>query len=210
MLRWLWDCLFPIQCMGCHKYDTWLCQHCLSLASSPGHCRGLEINRPAIRQVYWLGEYQNKILRTAIHGLKYQGWQGLAQPLGQALVVALAEQNHVLDYDWIIPVPLHRRRERERGFNQSDLLAQSLPWPKLSTLERYRWTDPQAQLDRIHRQTNITKAFRVRSSQIPQLRHATALLIDDVLTTGATTHVCAELLQQADCQHIDVAVLARD
>lgn len=204
MVTWLWDCLFPIQCVGCHCYDRWLCASCLALLSTPGYTTGTRIGRPYIRTLYWLGDYHHPILRASIHGLKYEGWKGLAQPLARGLAGILTGS-----YDAVIATPLHHRRERERGFNQAQLLAQAFPWQTWSALERYRWTEPQAQLNRQQRQINIKQAFRLAMTP-NHLADKTILLIDDVFTTGATTETCATLLQAAGCRAIDVAVLARD
>lgn len=205
MLQWLWNCLFPITCVGCGQFDCWLCPRCLAAASAPAVITGQNVDRPILGTIYYLGDYRQPILQAAIHGLKYNGWLSLAKPLGCTLA------KHVSGpYDWVIPTPLHPRRQRERGFNQAAALASNLPWPVLPALQRTMYTQPQAQLDRAMRQTNVQHAFRLDGRYAHQLYNKTILLVDDVFTTGATTTACAELLRAAGGRNIDVAVVARD
>jgi ComF family protein len=121
--------------------------------------------------------------------------------------------------DLIVPVPLHIRRFRERGFNQSWMLVQE--WPELfrrrhsgtlpelvrDALVRHRWTEPQAGLDRRRRKTNIKGAFSV-SGHVDILGKR-VLLVDDVYTTGATAEECASVLLKNGASDVHILTLAR-
>ncbi len=116
------------------------------------------------------------------------------------------------DYDFILPVPLHPRKERERGFNQSALLAAGLgrrTGIRLAGkgLIRDRYTGTQTRLSRKERQKNVRGAFRVLS--VDRFRGRSLLLIDDVYTTGATVNECAKVLVKAGAKNVDVLTLAR-
>jgi ComF family protein len=128
--------------------------------------------------------------------------------LGQLLNGALPREQQ---YDLIVPMPLHWRKRLERGFNQSELLARfvakrtGIPFAK--SLRRRKPTDPQAGLTRAQRRTNVAGAFEVKRRQEVQGRHV--LLIDDVLTTGATASACSAVLKRAGAKRVTVLTLAR-
>ncbi|MDX2171374.1 MAG: ComF family protein [Deltaproteobacteria bacterium] len=117
-----------------------------------------------------------------------------------------------VDHDVIVPVPLHRRRLRWRGFNQSALLARSLAAHtqravELRALMRVRATPPQVGLGERDRRRNVARAFAVREPE--HLRGRSVLLVDDVMTTGATVNECARVLRRAGATRVEVVVLAR-
>jgi ComF family protein len=133
----------------------------------------------------------------------------MAVPLGELLVDQLCAA--ALTADAIIPVPLHPSRQRQRGFNQSELLAAPVAahyhWPVLSRgLVRVRATEQQAHLDAHARRANMRGAFAWQHNAPPPAR---VLLIDDVLTTGATIVACASALRAAGCREIYALALAR-
>ncbi|MDF1577616.1 MAG: ComF family protein [Desulfurivibrionaceae bacterium] len=114
--------------------------------------------------------------------------------------------------DLIIPVPLHRKRLRERGFNQALLLARAF-YPDhgslidFAVLERQRYTAPQTSLSGKARRQNLKKAFRVKNSEVVAGKRV--LLIDDVFTTGTTVNECAAVLKKAGAKEVAVLTLAR-
>jgi ComF family protein len=116
-----------------------------------------------------------------------------------------------LSFDVIVPVPLHAARQRERGFNQAQLLAELLSArtsiPTKPLLERIRYTTTQTALDRAERIENLHNAFRLRKkADVQALR---VLLVDDVLTTGATLSECARVLKRAGALSVYAAIVAR-
>jgi ComF family protein len=147
-------------------------------------------------------------LREVVHQFKYKGVRRLAQPLGQLMAAQLVARPLVADA--VIPVPLHRERLAERGFNQAEALAQvvarALDLPLLATgLERVRATEQQAHLDARQRAANVHGAFRWRGAPPPRR----LLIIDDVLTTGATIGACAEALRESGATAVYGLALAR-
>jgi len=139
---------------------------------------------------------------------------GRDQSLSRALAQCLGENLPVTgnDYDLVIPVPLHRRRLRWRGYNQAALLGAAVAWRinctcDLAALARIRNSPPQTSQDRNHRRQNVRGAFVVtRPHRIANRR---LLLVDDVMTTGATLDECARTLLAAGARRVDVFTLAR-
>jgi ComF family protein len=143
----------------------------------------------------------NDTLREIIHHLKYADRVSLAKPLGDALRECLQGFKGEL----IIPVPLHPRRARERGFNQAELIARRLGRPMNTRLLRRRKNTPsQTGLSRGERQRNLAGAFELRSKP-PR----TVILVDDVYTTGSTMHEIARTLKRAGTECVEVLTVAR-
>lgn len=151
------------------------------------------------------GAYEGA-LRRLIHLLKYGGMRPLAGRLGDFLMAALPREQR---FDAIVPLPLHWRRRWRRGFNQSELLAREvgrrtgIPVRRLA--RRVRSTPPQAGLGNAARRRNMAGAFRARAAA-SGLR---ILLVDDVMTTGATGSACALALKRAGARSVTLLTLAR-
>jgi ComF family protein len=176
------------------------------------HLCGRCLDRPdAFRRARATGIYE-KNLRSAIHALKFKGKVNLAVPLGALLYDTFRHYWNAGDIDVVAPVPLHRNRFRRRGFNQAYLLVRRwrLPGETIvvrDLLLRTRATAPQTGLDRRQRRINIKNAFSVnRPDQSVGKR---VLLVDDVLTTGATVNACAKALIRDGARRVDVLTLAR-
>lgn len=146
-------------------------------------------------------------LRELVHLFKYECIRTLASPLGRLLVRAVPVDTAI---DAVVPVPLHWRRRWARGFNQAELLAaeaaRSRGVPVLRALRRRRHTPTQTGLTHAQRRKNIAGAFTLTGKPVEGLR---LLLVDDVMTTGATLSVCAALLRRAGARSVLAATLAR-
>jgi ComF family protein len=155
------------------------------------------------------------VLRELVHAFKYERRRVLAAPLARLLLQAGA--GLLSDVDAVVPVPLHPWRSLRRGFNQADDLAQHLKRPVWRVLRRTRHGPPQATLSAVDREDALDHAFTTRSwSSISlfhgtgrQLRGATLLLIDDVMTTGATVEGCSRALMEGGARAVRVLTVAR-
>lgn len=148
-------------------------------------------------------------LRSAVHAFKFRGKRTLARPLAD-LLMEQCGGGRVAEADVVIPVPLASARERQRGFNQAALLAErvghALVRPvKHGWLSRARPTQPQSELAAEDRRRNVRGAFRAA----PAVAGRHVLVIDDVLTTGATVAECARALRAAGAQTVGVLTVAR-
>jgi ComF family protein len=142
---------------------------------------------------------------------KFSGEAGWAQALAQRLAQAPGMGEEVRQADVLLPMPLAPRRLAERGFNQALLLARALDRRKSEPrlLLRLRETPPQSQLDRDARQENVDGAFAIEPLRAGELRGASVLLVDDVMTSGASLHAAARAVRQAGAKRVAAAVLAR-
>jgi ComF family protein len=223
----LLDLIFPPQCILCKREGTVLCstcllalyspsvarcQHCHTVLMATGICRQCQQHLLLLSGLRAFGSYQDP-LRTCIHALKYEGHRKLAEPLGQLLAETYI--NYRLPADILLPVPLHPERLRERGYNQSALLARTCA-SKLGIacredlLIRQRATIPQVGLSFHERLHNVSGAFQAACTfTTGALAERRILIIDDVCTTGATIEACAGPLFAAGARSVWGLVLAR-
>ena len=147
-------------------------------------------------------------LRSLIHLYKYSGMKPLARPLAAFLERAMPIDQ---SFDAVVPVPLHWRKRWERGFNQADLLAcyvaRRRGVPVLRALRRKRATAVQAGLASAGRRRNVAGAFALIADA--QIANRKILLIDDVMTTGATASACASVLKRGGARSVSLVTLAR-
>ncbi len=178
--------------------------HPLDEAGICGLCRrGLS----GFDAAYAFGAYEGT-LRKLIQLFKYGRVHTLSEPLGRIMSLALPRER---GYDVIVPMPMHWRRRMQRGFNQADLLARVLSRrihvPVVAAVRRKKSTPPQAGLTGSQRRLNMSGAFEVKHPDA--MRGRRVLLIDDVLTTGATAGACARAMKRAGAEFVAVLTVAR-
>ncbi|MBC8017447.1 MAG: ComF family protein [Verrucomicrobia bacterium] len=150
--------------------------------------------------------------RDLIHAFKYRNKTHLRRPLALLTIERLTEFVRLRAPDLIIPVPLHRKRLRSRGFNQAVLLGEifsshwGIPLDR-HNLRRIRWTEPQVNLSARNRRANVKGAFSIQNAGLVYGRRV--LLVDDVLTTGSTVEECAQMLKSVGAVDVTVITVAR-
>ncbi|HCN05342.1 MAG TPA: hypothetical protein DIS79_06950 [Bacteroidetes bacterium] len=151
---------------------------------------------------------------AVIHAIKYQGRYKLAVALGRELGRAALFADCIplqAESPIIIPIPIHAARRRERGYNQAEAISKGLAeitglHVNVTTVRRVRWTGTQTALNSRERLQNIRSAFTIDDPHI--IRNSTVILVDDVLTTGATTNACAECVLDAGARRVLVWTVA--
>lgn len=206
-------------CASCLERIAWiespLCPCCgrpyHKSPSSPDHlCGDCEVTRYPFDSAR-SATFHSGSVRNGIHRLKFGGRLHWVPPLVELLRKALTRE--MLDRcRVIVPVPLHTRRLRQRGFNQAGLLARGLGKAvglevDYGLLERKQWTEPQTRLKREERLRNVKGAFRVVKTG--KLRGGSVLLVDDVYTTGTTLRECAAVLRQAGAEEVHAVTVSR-
>lgn len=152
------------------------------------------------------------VVREFIHRFKYEREFYLRHPLADWAAEAFLDPRLSAEpFDFLVPVPLHSARQREREFNQAQALAELLAkrsgTPLYPALKRVRYTTTQTRLDRSERMQNLRDAFRVRHPARVLRRHI--LLVDDVFTTGSTVDECARVLRKAGAASVRAITVAR-
>lgn len=180
-----------------------------TLSHSPGYvCGRCRQSPPDYDQSLSIGYFEGQ-LREAIHQFKYRPCRSLGRHLSEWMNGNL---RFVADIDLVVPVPLHRKRLRQRGFNQALMLAHGVSRARAlplshDNLVRIRSTRPQVELSAEERVKNVAGAFALKRPQ--DVMRKRALLIDDVFTTGATMNECAAVLKKAGASGVIALTLAR-
>lgn len=232
------DTLFPVFCLSCGQPEVWICDSCLGKiplvedrvcpvcekrnTPSGQTCFSCK-SAASLSGMLIAASYKNDLVSRAIHYYKYRFAAPLATPLASLLAKAIIAAAVPLP-DIIIPVPLHRRRLRWRGFNQAELIAFDLSkmlTPGLTItvrndiLIRCRPTRPQMKIKNYkERQNNMRGAFSInpvinKKTAAEILRGKKILLVDDVATTGSTIFECADTLKKSGAEEIRAIVIAR-
>jgi ComF family protein len=220
----LLELVFPPRCVGCGKRGFSLCQQCRaelpmleagicarcsSLRPANGTCRGCRQLSPQLMSIRAVCSYRGAA-RKAVHIFKFRSGRYLAPVLGELLRAEL--KRRPIRADLLIPVPIAPGRLRDRGYNQTELLAHQIVGivgarfaPDL--LQRKDRT-PQLTLSAADRMTNLEGAFTCVAPE--RVKEKRILLVDDVCTTGATLSACAEALVEAGAARVSAIVFARD
>ncbi len=204
-MRTLSDLVLPRRCAGCQAPGEWLCVACRDgLDAEPLLLAGGLRGRAS-------GTFAGP-LREAVHAFKYGDEHALAAELGALVARTLvADLATGVLLDAVVPVPLHRARLRERGYDQALLLSQhvagSCGLPLLPALRRIRWSRPQVRLDRSQREQNTRGSFVGIAGSLRDLRIA---LVDDVVTTGATLRAAAGAARACGARSVRAYVVASD
>lgn len=215
------ELFFPARCAICNNIGTFLCEECSSdivyikIQTCPGCNRDFPSGRycPRCRPnknlsgLVAAAYFKNENTKILVHELKYRGYFAIAPTLAQEMVNALGRKR----FDYIVPVPVSRKRLRKRGYNQSEELALGISeltsLVMLKGLRKVRETKPQVGLKKKEREGNLKEAFHYRGKDINK---KTILLVDDVKTTGATLEACAKELKKAGAKSVWGIVFAKE
>jgi ComF family protein len=226
--------LFPKTCINCgrdlpHDDAQYTCGACWStikkieglycakcskpLAYGGEHCVDCAHTKTPYDRIIAAVHYEG-VIREYLHRIKFRKQSYLLKPLGELLATAVEGQMPPVSADALIPVPLHRARRRERGFNQSEILAEILSTRfhipvRNEVLMRTANTQPQYGLIKQKRLNNIAGAFTV-SSRAPRPLPRRVILVDDICTTSATFYECSRMLRRSGVKKVLCLALARD
>ena len=204
------DILYPIKCLGCGENKVWLCEDCFDK---------IKITKERCRLTSFLDcliiatDYENELIRKILSKFKYSFVQELRAPLGKLLIKKLKQLDNQ-SFDYVIPIPLFKRRELWRGFNQAELLAQEVSKefsiPVLNDLVfRNKNTSQQVGQKRKKRKENLKNAFVINPEFKDLVKDKKILLIDDVFTTGTTMEEVVKELDNIGIKEVYGLVVAK-
>jgi len=214
---------FPNFCFGCNdglmKGEEILCTNCLAelplldyYQSDDNPIMNRFIGRMPLKHGWALLKFQKSgIVQNLLHQLKYNNHPEIGEKLGKILAARLVENGHSAAFDLLIPVPLHKNKKRMRGYNQSAMIAKGIsevlqiPFSD-SVVVRIAATKTQTKKSKIERWENVNYAFQVADPNL--ISGKRILVIDDVITTGATIEACAKSLLEAGASAISIACVA--
>lgn len=224
VLKIIKDYIFPVYCLGCREEGEWLCEKCFYKIDITGvfccptchkdtkigeYCYGCNNNLP-LGSSFAITTYKEEgLIGKVIQTLKYSHAEDVLSAV-EKLISSFVKQNQDLfsSIDLVVPVPLHKKRFVERGFNQAKLIAEivarEIGEPCREIITRNRYTLQQAKLGREGRLKNVKNAFEIKE-EIP----TNILLVDDVFTTGTTLQECAKALKGGGAEKVIGFTVAR-
>ena len=225
--KYLLNLIYPKKCVECGKWGIWLCKKCaksITLIKTPfcPYCKKLTTlgqfcprcrQKVALNGVIAAGYYKGA-LKELVHKFKYDRLTSLL-PIIMVFVNERLELGFPQGDLVLVPIPLHKSRLYERGFNQSELLAKKISQyygiKEIDCLERVKKTESQIGLNREERQKNLEKAFKIKNRfHIKQIRNKTVLLVDDVATSCTTLNQAAIELKKYKVKYVWGLVVAKD
>ena len=215
--------IYPRVCVACNgnlfKHEQHICNKCyITLPKTNYH---LQKDNPLQRIFFGRAEvsaassflffHKKGMVQKMLHALKYKGKPEVAQLLGKWYAEDLKQNNTLPAFDYIIPVPLHKKRQQKRGYNQSEYFAKGLNEilgiPILTNvLTKKHFTETQTHKTREERTENIMQSFSIENVEV--INNKNILLVDDVITTGATLEACMIQLQKSATVNVSVASIA--
>lgn len=210
-------CNNPIQDNDPSGYLCDICYHNMPFAPSSEEImdRMFEIweaDDIAINRICALFFVKDENYMNLIHYLKYYSLKKIGVDLGKLLGHRLLQEK-MNEYDWILPVPIHQVKERERGYNQSFFIAEGISEiisiaPNFKLIRRVIYTQTQTSLNAMQRKLNVEHIFEINPKiDINQIKNKSFLLVDDVFTTGSTLNSMATTLLEAGARKVDCATL---
>lgn len=219
-----WFLLFPHICEACgtalYKNEGPVCFKCLYDLPRTDYCMDLEnpvvnlfTGRIKVEKATALFEFhKGSRFRKLLHGLKYKNKPEIGILLGKELGAEMLKSKNFEDIDFIIPVPLHPNRQKQRGYNQSEMIGEGISKVTkipvlINHLVRAKETVTQTKMTKDERWKNVSGKFVINNPEMLENKHV--LLIDDVITTGSTIEACGEVLLAVKGLKLSIAVLAR-
>ncbi len=219
---YLVDTIFPVECIYCEKDGVWICNNCYSQLKFKFHTKCLRCRKYSVLSglcsrcqkesyldgLYIAGDYHQEKIKKAIKLLKYRCLRDLGSYLGNFLssFVKYLDED-ILDQKAqtvVIPIPLHKKRQAWRGFNQVELiafqLAQNLELPLNKGLLRLKHKKPQTKIKKSLRKNNIVGCFAWQGGN--EIKNKNIILIDDVATTGSTLNEAAQVLKKQEVRAV--------
>lgn len=217
------DLIFPRNCPQCGRslldFEQCLCTICQgSLPVASFHLRPFDNELTSKirgltqvnRVISFLRFSKKGKSQTLLHQLKYRNKPEIGEEMGRLYGLLLAQHGYLGEWDVIVPVPLHLMKQKRRGYNQSEKfaigLAKPLDLPVQNLLERKKFTETQTKKSRLERLDNVDEVFEIKGEM--ELSGLKILLVDDVITTGATLCACSNVLLANGAKHVDLATIA--
>jgi ComF family protein len=217
----VFDFVIPPICLHCElplrSGEKYLCEKCTKSIAKIDNKSNADLIRikssKLITNAYSLFLFtEGTAIQTLLHHLKYGQMRKIGREYGKKLAEDVLKPEN-LNADFIVPVPLHISKKRERGYNQSDFMCEGigkvLQVPLLiKSLKRKKLTQTQTKLTREERRENVRGAFGIRKKYIQTIQDKNIILVDDVITTGSTIIECAGILKSTGCGDITVCSIA--
>jgi len=207
--------IFPQACGFCGEItNSYLCEYCNEYLKQRQMNKIQKYDDKFFDEHLWIYEYKDEV-REKIIDYKFNNKSYLYRTFLQIILSTESVCNYIKKFDILIPVPIHKKRAKKRGYNQSELIAKGIAKDiksiqlQTNIIEKIKNIKPQSTLSKDMRIENVKNAYRLKKCDIC-LKNKNVLLIDDVFTTGSTVNECAKILLQTECNKVSIITLAKD
>ncbi len=207
--------IFPQACGFCGEItNSYLCEYCNEYLKQRQMNKIQKYDDKFFDEHLWIYEYKDEV-REKIIDYKFNNKSYLYRTFLQIILSTESVYNYIKKFDILIPVPIHKKRAKKRGYNQSELIAKGIAKNiksiqlQTNIIEKVKNIKPQSTLSKDMRIENVKNAYRLKKCDIC-LKNKNILLIDDVFTTGSTVNECAKILLQTECNKVSIITLAKD
>ncbi len=207
--------IFPKACGFCGEItNSYLCEYCNEYLKQRQMNKIQKYDDKFFDEHLWIYEYKDEV-REKIIDYKFNNKSYLYRTFLQIILSTESVCNYIKKFDILIPVPIHKKRAKKRGYNQSELIAKGIAKNiksiqlQTNIIEKIKNIKPQSTLSKDMRIENVKNAYRLKKCDIC-LKNKNILLIDDVFTTGSTVNECAKILLQTECNKVSIITLAKD
>lgn len=207
--------IFPKACGFCGEItNSYLCEYCNEYLKQRQMNKIQKYDDKFFDEHLWIYEYKDEV-REKIIDYKFNNKSYLYRTFLQIILSTESVYNYIKKFDILIPVPIHKKRAKKRGYNQSELIAKGIAKNiksiqlQTNIIEKIKNIKPQSTLSKDMRIENVKNAYRLKKCDIC-LKNKNILLIDDVFTTGSTVNECAKILLQTECNKVSIITLAKD
>ena len=210
--NWILDLIFPKHCLGCNREGLSICSGCtekLGIVNNP-----IDYEIEELSELISIALYRDRLWQEVLQNLKYDFNIDISSALDKVFEKTIIDHPEIKDFEFdaVIPVPLHKKRFLERGFNQAEVIAKKISkqtgWPLVNDkVIRIKNTSPQAKFDDDARRENVRRAFQVREKEF--FKNKNIILVDDVFTTGSTLFETAAAIMESGAQKVSAWVVTR-
>lgn len=206
--------IYPPICGICFKEnEKYICNDCLEMLKFISKNKKEKYKSKYVEELLYIFDYEGTI-RQKILDYKFKDKSFLHSTFSKLILNNEENIKFIKSYDILIPVPIHKKRMKERGYNQSELIAKDI----VSEIKNIKFEKkvliktsniaPQSSLNKKQREDNIKNVYRVKNKE--KIVNKRILILDDIYTTGSTVNECAKILKEAGCKDIGVITIAKD
>ena len=211
--------LYPNVCGVCKKVcKNPICNNCMNKLNKDNKKKRkvyIQTNYRFIDEHIYLFRYKG-IIRELMVKYKFKEESYLYKSFSYMILKNEKIMNYINRYDYILPIPIHKKRKKQRGFNQSELIVkdickneQRIKYEK-DILIKIKNVKPQSSLNKTERKINILDAYEIDKSKIDRIKDSNILLFDDIFTTGSTANECAKVLKKYGARKVTILTIAKD
>lgn len=208
------DFIFPPICGFCGKIDTkYICKDCLKIVNTIALNKKDYYSNKFFKKHLYIFQYED-IIREKILKFKFENEAYLHRTFAEAILNNTENIRFIEQYDYLIPVPIHKKRKEQRGYNQSELIARAISDEvknikfQTNIIKKDKNIVPQSTLNQKEREKNIKNVYKVINNE--KIKNKKILLLDDIYTTGSTVNECSRLLVEEGCKEVGILTVAKD